>query len=407
MRNYWRPFRPHDRGRLVSPIKIGPGVSVKFQVALFLTGCSMIGCVATPQHNAAWPWNTKNDYDMKQTGSFISASVGVAQFGDVPAAAKPVAPETTDLPHDKNAAGSPTPSAQPIVKAGSPPLPPATMPDLVKKTTKASEYDFSLSVGKAAQPSYLPTDIVNPDTSVTAINHGLAPVSLAFNIDESSQQKWSSDKPLPVFVVIPPNSEQVIARLSAKMKNDSGSIKSSYLWFLGDFNASHVPFEHYQLPFPKNVKASANIPTDSQTSPAHKHSVIFLMPRHSPVLAARKGTVVRIKGGNRVDVLHDDSTIASYEHLGEIAEGISPGSVVSTEDSIGIVGALGKEKEGFLQLVVWQPKIHLSPTPKADPSGAGFDLVSLPMEFCSPNFNGCRVLLDNQQVSRSPIGKRK
>jgi hypothetical protein len=376
-----------------------------FRFALLLTGCSMLGCVATQQHD--WPWNTKNDYDMQQTGSFISASVGVAQFDGAPAAVKPVAPETAYVPHAENAAKSPTASAQSIVKNDSLFLPSAAMPVLVKKGTNASEYDFSLTVVKIAQPSYLPTDSVSTKTPVTAFNHGLAPVSLVFSIDESSQQKWASDKTLPVFAVIPPNSEQVVAHLSEKIKHESGSIKSSYLWFLGDYNGSHLPSEHYQFPFPKNVKASASIPTDRQTSVAFKHSVRFSLPLNTPILAARKGTVVRIKGGNKVDVLHDDSTIASYEHLGGIDQGISLGSVVSTEDRIGIVGALGKEKVGYLQLKVWQPTIHLPAGPKADPSGTGFDVVSLPMEFCSPNFKGCRVLTDNEQVSRGPLGRRQ
>jgi hypothetical protein len=132
------------------------------------------------------------------------------------------------------------------------------------------------------------------------------------------------------------------------------------------------------------------------------------MPINTPILAARKGIVVRIKGGNKVDVLHDDSTIASYEHLGVIDPAISQGRVVSTGDRIGIVGALGKEKEGYLQLTVWQPRIYLPGSPKAAlSSGAGFDVISLPMEFCSPNFKGCRALTENQQVSRSPLGKKK
>jgi murein DD-endopeptidase MepM/ murein hydrolase activator NlpD len=377
-----------------------------FPLALLLAGCSLLGCVPAPQQNSAWPWNTKNDYDMQQTGNFISASVGVAQFGAAPAAVKPAAPEAVVAPRTRNAAEAPPASAQPIATAASAPSPSAPAPALLKKATGPAEYDFSLKVMTLAPASYLSVETGNSQVPVTAFNRGPAPVSLAFSIDESTRQNWSSDRPWPVFAVIPPNSETVVARLSPKTKNSSGGIKSSYLWFLGDYHGSYAPAEHYQLPFPKNVSARVSLSTDSNAAPSVKHAVIFVMPASTPILAARKGTVVRIKG-KRVDVLHDDSSIASYEHLGEIDQALLPGKVVSTDDRIGTVGALGKEKDGYLQLTVWQPQVYQPVSPRADRSEAGFDIVSLPLEFCSPNFKSCRALTNQQLVSKTVLGKAK
>jgi hypothetical protein len=379
-----------------------------FQFALLLTGCFMVGCVATQPHNASWPWNTKNDYDMKQTGDFIAASVGVAQFGDAPKAVEPIHPETFDLHRSETAPQTPAPSAISDGKFDTLSLSTATIPDLDKKPTNAGEYDFSVQVIAAAPLSYLPVETVKPEYPVTAINRGTAPVSLAFDIDSDSHQKWSADKPLPFYAVIPPHCEMIVAHLSAKTKYDSGSFRFSYSWSLGGYNASHLSPEHYQFPFPTKVNAVATMPIgDSQPSSADKNSIIFVMPVSTPILAARKGTVVRIKGKSKVEVLHDDSTIASYEHLGEIDRGISVGSVVSTEDRIGIVGALGKEKEGYLRLTVWRPEPRPAASFKAGSSSPGFDIVSLPLEFCSANFKGCRALTNDQTVSRSPIAEKK
>jgi len=368
----------------------------------------MAGCVpAAPQHGA-WPWNTKNDYDMKQTGTFIAATAGVAQFGDVPKAVKPVTPETIAPPRGGNAsAEAPYPAAKSEAKFDPFSLSPTTMPRSNKTTAKAAEYDFSLQVITAAPLSHLPVDIVAPEYPVIAFNRGVAPVSLTFDIDSPSRQRWSADKPLPLYTVVPPNTELVVAHLKAKTKYDPGSIRSSYSWALGDYSASHSAAEHYQFPFPKTVKAVASVSTDDRTSPVVKHSVTFIMPVGTPILAARKGTVMRIKGSSKVDVLHDDSTIASYEHLGEINPGISVGSVVLTEDSIGTVGALGKEKNGYLQLTVWRPEPRAPASPKAGSPTPGFDSVSLPLEFCSPNFKGCRALANDQTVSRGALLEKK
>lgn len=107
--------------------------------------------------------------------------------------------------------------------------------------------------------------------------------------------------------------------------------------------------------------------------------------------------MIQIKGDNRIDILHEDSTIATYSHLGRIAHGIAVGKSVSTDDIIGFAASAGDQKYPYLQLAVWRPE----PAPQSDAPGRGFELVSFPLEFCSPDTNACGVLTHGQEVSRS------
>jgi len=151
---------------------------------------------------------------------------------------------------------------------------------------------------------------------------------------------------------------------------------------------------------------------NANTSTYTRYAVIFSMPVGTPVLAARKGTVVQIKAG-KIDILHDDSTIATYSHLGKISEGIIAGKAVATEDIIGVVGTTADKIEGYMQLTVWRPEPLSIASLKKVSQSVGFDFVSFPLEFCSTDSSECRVITEDQMVSRNKMtgsknqGKRK
>lgn len=72
------------------------------------------------------------------------------------------------------------------------------------------------------------------------------------------------------------------------------------------------------------------------------------------------------------------------------------GKAVAAGEVIGKAGAAENPKEAYLQLTVWRPE----PTPNASlqaiAPGSGFDLVSLPLEFCVSGPGDCRVLTRDQ-----------
>lgn len=371
----------------------------------FLTACLAFGCASGPQPQGIWPWEYGKETGNHQTGNYISFSSAVANFGDAPKAMKPISPESLK-PHDSDPR---SPAEQKDLKT----LPPESFKDVkpgldkpVNKTTR--DYDFTVSDIKVAPPSYLPADSVRAAHDVTAFNHGNAPVTVTIVINPDATQNLSTNKPLPLNAVVPPKTDQAVVQFAPKNKNEAYKFRYTYSWSIGDYSARHQCPEHYQFPFGDNIKAYASAGSDANSTPYSRYAVAFSLPAGTPVLAARKGTVIQIKAGDRVDILHDDSTIATYSHLEKIAEGIIPGKVITTKDVLGIAGSLQKEKEAYMQLAVWRPEPV--PTVKllnTNSSSSGIDFVSFPLEFCTADINDCKVLTNDQTVSRKRSDSRK
>jgi len=364
----------------------------------------MSGCAGGQlPEKAAWPWEHAKDTGNNQTGDYVTFRGNVANFDKPPKAVKPVTPESLAPPVTVSTAVPETP----LTKT----QPPLTGPVKFKDSAKR-EYDFTVRNIKTAPPSYLPTDAVRTAYDITAFNHGNAPVSVTIGLDPASSQNIATDKTLPLNAVVTPDSDQVLVRIGPKMKNEAFNFSYAYSWNIGDYTAIHNCPEHYRFPFGNDVKAFASVSDNANTSAYTLYAVIFSMPAGTPVLAARKGIVVKIKTDN-VDILHDDSTIASYSHLGKISENIIAGKAVSTEDVIGEVGTAGDQKEGFIQLTAWRPEPRSAASLKTVSQSAGFDFVSFPLEFCSNGSSECRVITQSQMVSRNVVtdvkkqGKRK
>jgi murein DD-endopeptidase MepM/ murein hydrolase activator NlpD len=374
-----------------------------------LAGLIMLGCSSGPQQKGIWPWEYGKEYGKYQTGEHIAISGGVAKFGEVHKAVKPISPEDLE-PHvpDSNSAHETS-----MTKTQSPFLPTESETGSGKiKDNAQREYNFTVRDIKIAPPSYLPTDSVRNAYDITAFNHGNAPVSVTIGIDPASSQNISTDKSLPFNAVVTPTSDQALVRIGPKMKNEAYNFSYLYSWSIGDYTARHNCPEHYRFPFGNSVKAFAKVNDTADTSTYTHYAVYFFMPVGTPVLAARKGTVVQIRT-DKIDILHDDSTIATYGHLGKISEGIVAGKAVSTEDIIGVVGTTADQKEGYMQLTVWRPEPLPMASLKTVSQSTGFDFVSFPLEFCSTDASDCRVITQDQSVSKNKMteskkqGKRK
>jgi len=376
----------------------------------FLAGLIVFGCTSAPQQKGIWPWEYGKDFGNRQTGDHIAISRGVATFGEVPKAVKPISPES----HETQAPVSYSPAETSVTNTQPPLLPTKSKPGIGKTINKAKrEYDFSVSDIKIAPASYLPAESIHTAYDITAYNHGNAPVSVTIGIDPNSSQNLSTDKTLPLNAVVPPNTDQALVHFAPKMKNEAYNFRYTYSWSIGDYTARHKSPEHYLFPLGNNTRAFARVSDTANSTPYTRYAVMFSMPVGTPVLAARKGTVVQIKTDDKIDILHDDSTIATYSHLGKIAEGIIVGKAVSTADIIGIVGATENKKEAYMQLTVWWPEPPPIDSQKTNSPNSGFDLVSFPLEFCSTGSSECRVLTQSQWVSRNKMteiknqGKRK
>ncbi len=369
---------------------------------LFLAACTLFGCASAPQPQGAWPWEHAKDTGNYQTGNHFTVSGNVANFGEAPKALDPVNPASLGP-------RIPSPSVPETPASKAPPVSlPADRPDSGRMENKVKkEYDFTVSDIKIVPPSYLPSNAVGTTYDITAFNWGNAPVSVSIGIDAVSSKNVSTDKPLPFTAVVAPNTNQAVVHVGPKMKNESFNFRFSYSWSIGDYTAQHRCPEHYQFPFGDNIRAFASVTGQAVSTPYTRYAVVFSMPAGTPVLAARKGTVVRITSDDRIDILHDDATIGTYSHLRKLADGVVVGKAVTTEDVIGTAGAAENGTHAYMQLTVWRPEPSSVVSGNTRPSGPGFELVSFPLEFCRTGSDDCGVLTQNQAVSRSKVPETK
>ena len=127
------------------------------------------------------------------------------------------------------------------------------------------------------------------------------------------------------------------------------------------------------------------------------------LPKGTPVLAARKGTVVRVHLDGRIDILHEDATIGTYSHLETLARNLTVGKTVTTDDVLGIAGPAESKTDAYLQLVVWRPEPRPTATLVASTQEMGFDSVSFPLPFSATASDPGKVLTKSQPVVRSTV----
>ncbi len=124
----------------------------------------------------------------------------------------------------------------------------------------------------------------------------------------------------------------------------------------------------YRFPFRKGKKYEVSQGFNGKASHDHdksRYAIDFQLDVGEPVYAARGGTVVRVidwftkQGGeelrnaaNRIIILHDDGTIASYVHLDYQGSFVKEGQQVEKGDKIGISGVTGFTRGPHLHFVV-------------------------------------------------------
>jgi murein DD-endopeptidase MepM/ murein hydrolase activator NlpD len=256
-------------------------------------------------------------------------------------------------------------------------------------------YDFSVEEVHYRESSFLSNGSQAPSIKLIAKNRGYAPVSVTVTYDRDLSENMSRDADKYHSSVVPPQSDMVVARFEPINNQQKWKLAWYFTWSIGDYTAQHVGKEQYRFPFSDTVPAFATVPEKADSTPCTRHAVMFSMPANAEVLAARNGTVVRISQNNDVDILHDDSTIATYSHLGGVEPGIRVGKAVRAGEPVGSAGE--SADRAYLQLAVWRPEPTRSNTLDTHDKSV-FQAVSFPLEFCTDSQN-CREVKHGQRVA--------
>lgn len=246
-------------------------------------------------------------------------------------------------------------------------------------------YDFTVEEVQFRESSFLANGRETPSLKLLAKNRGSAPVSVTiiFDRDISENATWDFNK----FhtLVVPPRSEMEVARFDPINIHSKYKAAWYFRWHIGDYTARHVCTEGYRLPFSEKIAAHAVEPDETALNSYSRNAVLFAMPANSAVLAARDGLVVRIDKNTTLDIVHDDLTIATYEHLGQIAQGIRVGKAVKVGDLLGFAQAA--TGPAYLRFAVWRPELRAVDGVAVHESSV-FQAVSLPVRFRGDLGNG-------------------
>lgn len=372
----------------------------KYSRNLLILGALLIcGCTTLPEQEKIWPWQYGTGQgEPNTTGDYTAFRAGIANFGEPPKTVKPIKPESI-IPHTAEKQTAPT---TPAPEAESPA---AAREQRAEKATRAKKggYGFSVYGEKTLLVDNPLLDKGRTAYDIVAANKGNAPVSVAIHLNTSASQNVASDKSLPYAAVVPPHSDRTLLQFSAKNRKQGFNFSYNTSWSIGDYTATHNCPEQYLVPFGEKVRALASVPTTPNDSPFTRYAVVFSVPKKTPVFAARKGVVVQISPNGKVDILHDDATIATYFHLERINEYVAVGRAVTTDDIIGIAGTGGTNTDAFIQLTVWRPEAQA----EAGSQQIGFEAVSFPLAFKSTGSSNGKLLTKDQPISRGALGSSK
>lgn len=243
----------------------------------------------------------------------------------------------------------------------------------------------------AAQNSYpfsVESVAANGGHRVVARNLGPSAVSVRVSLVQSIDT--ATDRPFPVFAVVPPNGGVLhLAELRPAVPGMGSSFRFESSWLLGDFNARQSQDAMYRLPFNDGetfrIGQSPGGPITTHTDGQSANAVDIGMPQGAPVVAARDGVVIHVEAGqiygaktpemlskaNEVRIRHLDGTIASYAHLAFGGVYVYPGQRVSAGDLIGLAGSTGYSSG---------PHLHFA-VQTVERFGDELKLVSLPFRF--------------------------
>jgi len=218
--------------------------------------------------------------------------------------------------------------------------------------------------------------------SYQVFNEYHAPVELRFFLKKS--ENVETTPVLPKKFVVEHGLSEPLFTVSQKSKFRGWSYNLSYKYTVGSPFAQQGENAVYLPPFAKDAKfriSQAFNGKFSHHNDYNRYAVDIVMPLKTPIHATRVGIVVDVRNdffkngltqshksrANKIRILHDDGTMASYVHLSLETVQVYEGLKVSAGQLIGYSGNTGYSTGPHLHFSIMQNK--------------GMNLVSIPFRF--------------------------
>lgn len=226
---------------------------------------------------------------------------------------------------------------------------------LFSQTLLAQTVDFNMEI-------YVEED--ERSVKIMGNNEEYFPISISLQVNLKGAELAEK---LDQFNVLEPKTKGVLLATIIKPMNKSWSYEFAYNYSMGNALAEHDDNYAYTLPYPEGQSYRLTQGYNGRTTHQGINALDFTMPEGDVIVAARGGTVVRIKedsnrgcpsaecinDGNYVTILHNDGTMADYVHLKKDGVLVEIGDKVAAGDRIALNGATGWASGAHLHFVVY------------------------------------------------------